>query len=207
MIKLYTRVIWPYLILTHWTVAKVHKHFMRSKRISFLHMARYGIINIRQIFSIIFIAGKRGRSYQSSAVMTRSNLSRYYIRHCYDTDWMRLGFQSQNRHPIPGLMGELLSVYCDDLGDNWPRYNGTAFYIYIYIVYIYRMTGVSSKYSLHLSFAITLLCTTPCVSWLHLYWIGFIAKPNFDMWHRTLSTTCNHNIKIEHLSGTTFHTT
>ena len=24
------------------------------------------------------------------------------------------------------LTGELWGVYCDDLGENWPRYNGTA---------------------------------------------------------------------------------
>ena len=27
------------------------------------------------------------------------------------------------------LTGELWGVYCDDMGENWPRYNGTALYM------------------------------------------------------------------------------
>ena len=31
--------------------------------------------------------------------------------------------------PCRALKGELWGVYCEDLGNNWPRYNGTALYI------------------------------------------------------------------------------
>ena len=30
--------------------------------------------------------------------------------------------------PYLALTGELWGVYCEDLGENWPRYNGTALY-------------------------------------------------------------------------------
>ena len=30
--------------------------------------------------------------------------------------------------PYLALPGELWVVYCEDLGENWPRYNGTALY-------------------------------------------------------------------------------
>ena len=31
--------------------------------------------------------------------------------------------------PYLTLTGELLGVFCKDLGENWPRYNGTALYV------------------------------------------------------------------------------
>ena len=30
--------------------------------------------------------------------------------------------------PYLALTGELWGVYCEDLGENWPRYSGTALY-------------------------------------------------------------------------------
>ena len=30
--------------------------------------------------------------------------------------------------PYLALTGELCGVYCEDFGENWPRYNGTALY-------------------------------------------------------------------------------
>ena len=30
--------------------------------------------------------------------------------------------------PHLALMGELWGVYCEDLGENWPRYNDSALY-------------------------------------------------------------------------------
>ena len=32
---------------------------------------------------------------------------------------------------IQVITGELCGVYCEDLGENWPRYNGTALYIFL----------------------------------------------------------------------------
>ena len=31
--------------------------------------------------------------------------------------------------PYLALMGELCGVFCEKLGENWPRYNGTALYL------------------------------------------------------------------------------
>ena len=35
-------------------------------------------------------------------------------------------FNLATETPYLALMGELRSVYCEDLGENWPRYNGPA---------------------------------------------------------------------------------
>ena len=32
--------------------------------------------------------------------------------------------------PYLALTDELSRVYCEDLGENWPRYNGTVLYVY-----------------------------------------------------------------------------
>ena len=37
-------------------------------------------------------------------------------------------FQSTKDTPYLALTGELWDVFCDDSGENWPRYNGTALY-------------------------------------------------------------------------------
>ena len=49
---------------------------------------------------------------QSSAVVTRSNLSRYYIRHCDDSGRKWIRFQNHNRHPISRPQGRAMGVYC-----------------------------------------------------------------------------------------------
>ena len=51
---------------------------------------------------------------QSSAVITRSNLSRYHIRHCDYSCRKRIRIQSHNRHPISRPHGR--------------RYEGTVLY-------------------------------------------------------------------------------
>ena len=68
------------------------------------------------------------RNIQSSAVITRSNLSRYYIRHCDSSgrNWIR--YLNHSRHPIPRPHERAMGVYFEDLGENWARYNGTALY-------------------------------------------------------------------------------
>ena len=39
-------------------------------------------------------------------------------------------------------MGEQRGVYCEDLGENWPSYNGIALYFCFDIVEIYHHNGV-----------------------------------------------------------------
>ena len=68
---------------------------------------------------------------QSSAVIARSNLSRYYIRP-YDNSvrkWIK--YQNHNKTPYLALTGELWGVYCEEFGEKWPRYNGTALYFHL----------------------------------------------------------------------------
>ena len=78
-------------------------------------------------FMVIYITQQQIRQgffndIQSSAVITLSNLSRYYKRHGDSSikKWIR--YQNHNRHP------EIWGVYYEDCGENWPRYNGTALY-------------------------------------------------------------------------------
>ena len=66
----------------------------------------------------------RVKSLQT-VVITRSYLSRYYIRQIgYSGKWIR--YQNHNRHPISRPQGELWGVYCDDFGETWPPHNSTA---------------------------------------------------------------------------------
>ena len=37
-------------------------------------------------------------------------------------------FISTKDTPYVAVTGELFGVFCGDLGENWPRYNGTALY-------------------------------------------------------------------------------
>ena len=54
---------------------------------------------------------------QSSAIITWSNLSRYYTRHKYKSD-----FKFTTSIPYLILMGELWGVCCEDLGENGQHY-------------------------------------------------------------------------------------
>ena len=64
----------------------------------------------------------------SSTVIARSNL-RYYHRHCDDNSRIKIRLETHIRHPIARLKGELWVVYCEEMWENWPRYNGTALYV------------------------------------------------------------------------------
>ena len=68
------------------------------------------------------------KDIQSYAVITRL----IYYDITYDTVITVAESQSDIRittdTPYLALTGELWGVYCEDLGENWPRYNGTALY-------------------------------------------------------------------------------
>ena len=98
-IYIYTTNLWGNAV---WIAKNTHKRWM-------LHMLR--------------------KKIQSSAVITRPNFSRYYIRHCDNSGGMWINFRITTDTPYLALTGELWSVYCEDLGENWPRYNGTALYL------------------------------------------------------------------------------
>ena len=66
---------------------------------------------------------------QSSAIITQSNLSWYYIRQVVITvAESESNIRITTDTPYLTLMGELWDVYCEDLGENWLRYNGTTLY-------------------------------------------------------------------------------
>ena len=44
--------------------------------------------------------------------------------------------------PHLALTGELWGIYCEDYGENWPRYNGTALYILNSKFYMHMYTYV-----------------------------------------------------------------
>ena len=60
-------------------------------------------------------------SIQSSVVITRSNIVKYYI-HNYRT-WGRISIRCW----IPN--GRAMGCFCGYLWENWPRYNGTRLYL------------------------------------------------------------------------------
>ena len=63
---------------------------------------------------------------QSSAIITRSNISWYHKLHCIDSSKNLTSLWTHKRYPIPrppwGAFGEYL-------GENWPRHNGIALYM------------------------------------------------------------------------------
>ena len=67
---------------------------------------------------------------QSSAVIKRSNLSRYYIRRCDDNNRRKPDFKLTADTPYLALTGDIRDIYCQNFEENWPRYNGTALYLH-----------------------------------------------------------------------------
>ena len=77
----------------------------------------------------------------TTAILIRSSLSWFYIWHCDNSGRKSIRFQNHSRHPIAHqlgwdigclyltLTGKLWGVCCEDLGENWPHYNGTALYL------------------------------------------------------------------------------
>ena len=70
---------------------------------------------------------------QSSAVITRSNITWSFTHHC--REWGRISIRGWTLYRT--LAGELWGVFRECYGENWLRYYSTALYIYIYI-YIYE---------------------------------------------------------------------
>ena len=69
------------------------------------------------------------KKLQSSAVITRSNIVRYYINDY--RNWGRISTRCwihKKNTAYLTLTGELWGVFCKYLWENWPRYNGTALY-------------------------------------------------------------------------------
>ena len=66
---------------------------------------------------------------QSSAIITQSNFSRYYMRYCDDSGRTRSDFKLTTVTPYLALTGELWGDCHKDIGENWLRYNGTALYV------------------------------------------------------------------------------
>ena len=64
----------------------------------------------------------------SSAVITWSNLSRYYIQHCNTVVESESDIRITTDTPYRTLTGELWRCFCEDFGESWLRYNGTALY-------------------------------------------------------------------------------
>ena len=72
---------------------------------------------------------------QSSAVITRSNITWSFTHHC--REWGRISIRGWTLYRT--LAGELWGVFREWYGENWLRYYSTALYIYIYIwIYVDR---------------------------------------------------------------------
>ena len=68
---------------------------------------------------------------QSSAVITRSNIVRYYIDNY--KSWVGISIRCwiHKYHPIPRPKGWAMGCFCDYSWEKWPRYNGTTLYVNI----------------------------------------------------------------------------
>ena len=69
---------------------------------------------------------------QSSAIITRSNISWYWTRHCRNKVEYQWEAEPTKHTPYLVMTGEQWDVFCEYSGENWARYNGTALYICIY---------------------------------------------------------------------------
>ena len=61
---------------------------------------------------------------QSSAAITRSSLTQYYIRHSVAKDESHIRITIDT--PYLALTGEQRGVYCEEMGENWPRYDSIS---------------------------------------------------------------------------------
>ena len=65
--------------------------------------------------------------------------------HC--SDWGKIYFKISTHKNIPylTLMGKLWGVFCMDLGENWPPYNGTTLYLTGICLSIYQLNEAWAK--------------------------------------------------------------
>ena len=66
---------------------------------------------------------------QSNAIITRSNITWYYLQHCSNWDRNKSEVELTNDTPYLALKGELCGIFFEGLGENGPGYNATALYI------------------------------------------------------------------------------
>ena len=66
---------------------------------------------------------------QANAVITRSSKTLYCIQHCRDWTELNQRLNSQMTPHTSPLRARYGVFFCEDLGENWPRYNGTALYM------------------------------------------------------------------------------
>ena len=74
---------------------------------------------------------------KSSAIITWSNIRWYWMHHRSDWDTVYITVRIHKIHPIPRPNGQDIGCFCEDLGENWPRYNRT------------RLYTLATKYSSH----------------------------------------------------------
>ena len=86
---------------------------------------------------------------QLSAVIMRSNLSRYCHWHFNDSSRTYIRLQTHNSTTYLALRGDLWGVHCERSGENWPRYNGTALYVLLSLLITLHVTYKHSPKTLH----------------------------------------------------------
>ena len=75
---------------------------------------------------------------QSSAVLTPSNMAWYCTRHCRNGGRISIRVWATKDTPYFALTGELWDVFCEYIGEIWPRYNGTALN-YIFLISVHQI--------------------------------------------------------------------
>ena len=77
----------------------------------------------------VVLGGQGLSNVQSSAFITRSNITRYYINHYQNGSRISMICCIHNRHPIPRPNGRAMVCFCEYFGESWRRHNGTGLYI------------------------------------------------------------------------------
>ena len=92
------------------------------------------------------------------AVITRSNMTWYYIHH-YSYPGRIYISVNHKRHLIPHPNGRVMGCLCEDVQENWYHYNGTALYL---VKHIYAFAVLCNVW-LHKPFSVGL-----CKTFTHL---------------------------------------
>ena len=82
------------------------------------------------------------RSRKQASVECRYNAVQYNmtLHTSLQEESISIKVWNHKRHPIPRPNGRALGVFCEHCGEIWPRYNGTALYIYAWL----RLTKILS---------------------------------------------------------------
>ena len=103
--------------------------FKYSRRVTCDYLYWLGSQLIKPESTIIMVDNHERQLIQSSAVITRSNIVRYYTKNYGNSGRISIKCWIHKIHPIPRPNVRAMGVFCEYLWENWPRYNSIALYV------------------------------------------------------------------------------